>query len=63
MRFDSPSRRRIRVFTLREPNVGRSCPATLMLGPSVLFSTSISRMISFSKVTRGFIFTLTPTFL
>ena len=53
----------MRVFTLRVPNVGRSWPATLMSAPSVLFSTSISRMISFSNVTRGFIFTLTPTFL
>ena len=47
-RFDSPSRSRRRVTTLRVPNVGSDCPATRSDGPSVLFSTSRSRMISFS---------------
>ena len=60
-RFDSPSLRRRRVTTLRDPNDGRFCPATFLSCPSVLLSTSRSRMISPSKVTRGVISMLTPT--
>ncbi len=51
----------MRVRTLRLPKVGRLWPATIRLPPSVLLSTSIARTISLSKVTRGFIFTMTPT--
>ena len=59
-RFDSPSRRRMRVFTLRLPKLGSDCPATVRLPSSVLFSTEMSSTTSFSNVTRGFIFTMMP---
>ena len=47
-RLDSPSRSRNRVSTCLDPKVGKKVPATSMLAPRVLFSTTRSRMISFS---------------
>ena len=60
-RFDSPSRSRSFVWTFRERNDGRACPATFKPLPRALFSISSSRITSSSKVTRGVISTLTPT--
>ena len=45
-RFDSPSRRRNLVCTLREKNDGRFWPAMLVSWPRALFSMLISRMMS-----------------
>ncbi|MND00522.1 hypothetical protein D3C83_191720 [compost metagenome] len=45
-RFDSPSRRRSFVATLREKNDGRFWPAMLLSCPRALFSSVRSRMMS-----------------
>ena len=45
-RFDSPSRIRSLVVTLRVPKVGAAWPPTLIEPLTVLFSTTSSRMIS-----------------
>ena len=45
-RFDSPSRSRSFVCTLREKNDGRFCPAMLVSCPRALFSIVMSRMMS-----------------
>ena len=63
MRFDSPSRSRRRAATDLVLNDGALTSLTTTSGPRELLSTSRSRMMSLSSVTRGVMSMITPTSL
>ena len=62
-RFDSPSRSRRRVVTVRWPNDGMLIPAITTSAPRDRLSTVTSSRMSPSSVTVGVMSTFTPTSL